>query len=162
MLYFAYGSNMSERRLARRVSSARKIATCELRGHKLAFHKISKIDGSAKCDIPSSESDTVIGVLFDIADEQIADLDRAEGLGFGYESISVDLVDPSGFSVRAMSYFATAIDASLKPYNWYKHHVLVGARENNLPESYIEFIESIESIKDPCTSRAESEMAIYR
>lgn len=164
MLYFAYGSNMSVKRLTDRVSSARKIVNCELKGHKLAFHKINKNDGSAKCDIPLSDSDlsTVFGVIFDVADEQISVLDRAEGLGNGYESKEVVLIEPSGALITAMTYYATSIDDSLKPYHWYKHHVLVGARENGLPESYVDFIESVESVDDPCPSRTEEQMAVYR
>jgi len=39
MLYFSYGSNMSERRLKDRVPSAKKICKAFLRKHDLRFHK---------------------------------------------------------------------------------------------------------------------------
>jgi hypothetical protein len=49
MQYFAYGSNMSLRRLRTRVPSAVKLGNATLFGHQLKFHKRSQ-DGSAKCD----------------------------------------------------------------------------------------------------------------
>ncbi len=48
MKYFAYGSNMSLARLKGRVPSAKRLGMFCLRNHQLAFHKISKKDGSAK------------------------------------------------------------------------------------------------------------------
>ena len=51
IVYFAYGSNMSQRRLQARVPSATFLGIGILLGHALAFHKISKKDGSGKCDI---------------------------------------------------------------------------------------------------------------
>ena len=59
-------------------------------------------------------------------------------------------------------YYATDIDPSLRPYHWYKRHVLIGARENNLPAEYIEHIEAIEAIDDPDKQRCSREIAIYR
>ena len=41
-LYFAYGSNMSERRLQKRVDSAKVVGTGGLKNHCLTFHKVSK------------------------------------------------------------------------------------------------------------------------
>jgi hypothetical protein len=46
-----------------------------------------------------------------------------------------------------------AIDASLKPYHWYKQLVLAGARYHQFPESYISYLEEVESINDPDNTR---------
>lgn len=164
MLYFAYGSNMSVKRITERVSSARKVCVGKLPGHELLFRKHSKIDGSAKCDIAQSEAMgvCVIGVVFDIAAEQIKILDRFEGLGNGYDSKTVDIFIAASEPVMAMAYYATSINSELKPYHWYKRHVLVGARENSLPQSYIRSIENIESVEDSDIERAELELAMYR
>ena len=50
MLYFAYGSNMSIRRLQSRDINPVKVNVARLYGHTLKFHKPSK-DGSGKCDV---------------------------------------------------------------------------------------------------------------
>ena len=158
--YFAFGSNMSSRRLKARVPSARVIGPGVLPGHRLAFHKVSK-DGSAKCDILPSGSDRVQGVLFEIDEAEKPLLDRAEGLGDGYEQKTVDVLLPSAVTERAFTYFATRVDAGLQPYSWYKRHVLEGAREARLPPAYIEMLEQFEAVEDPDREREARELAIY-
>ncbi|MCW4186629.1 MAG: gamma-glutamylcyclotransferase [Candidatus Thiodiazotropha lotti] len=162
MLYFAYGSNMSSRRLIKRVPSARFRFTATLEAHDLRFHKISR-DGSAKCDALETRDpeQRIIGVVFEIAQAEKAELDRHEGLGNGYEEKQVTLVTGSGDSISAFTYYATHIDSLLKPYSWYKHHVLSGAREHRFSTTYIDRIERIESIIDPNSERHALEMAIH-
>jgi len=84
-----------------------------------------------------------------------------EGLGKGYRDKLVSVIESNEESVNAVTYYATEIDSSLKPYHWYKEHVLRGAREHNLPTEYIEFIEAIESMPDPDKEKHEKELSIY-
>jgi hypothetical protein len=65
-------------------------------------------------------------------------LDRAEGVGKGYAEKDVLLTAQDGSLISAVTYIATKINESLKPYTWYVNHVLVGAREAQLPQDYIE------------------------
>ena len=162
MNYFAYGSNMSLARLQKRVPSAGKIGSCVLRGHVLRFHKQGK-DGSGKCDAFETRNidDYLIGVLFRIDSRQKARLDAIEGLGYGYEEKWVSVRHQSGAQYQAATYYATRIDGALKPYSWYKNHVLVGAREATLPEDYIGGIEAVEHIEDPDSMRDEIERAVH-
>lgn len=162
MLYFSYGSNMSVTRLKDRVPSAKFVSVATLYEHDLMFHKISK-DGSGKCDAykTNSENHRVIGVVFEIAESKKAELDRKEGLGYGYDEKVVELAAQSGDTIKATTYYAIKIDSGLKPYEWYTHHVLTGAKENGLPCEYVEKIESVESISDPKSERHEKEMVIY-
>ncbi len=164
MLYFAYGSNMSERRLRKRVSSAQKIGVATLPGHQLVFHKKSENDGSGKCDAyPTLESnDGVIGVLFELDRSEKLLLDGVEGIGVGYEQRIIGITLDNGSRYEAFAYFAICIDPSLKPYHWYKEHVLRGAVENSLPETYIKSIQCVESIADPNSKRTLHELSIYR
>jgi hypothetical protein len=162
MLYFSYGSNMSIARLLDRVPSAKPIVTATLPGHELRFHKKS-IDGSAKCDAfeTGDPNHKVLGVVFEIDRAEKPILDGKEGLGFGYEEKQVSLIQTCGQEICAYTYYATDIVTGLKPYQWYKHHVLTGARENRLPEFYVERIRDIESIADQNQARHQREMAIY-
>ncbi len=161
MLCFCYGSNMSRRRLQARVPSAQFIALAELPRHRLRFHKAA-LDGSAKCDAheTGNSDDGVIGVVYEIADDEKPDLDKHEALGRGYDQKQVELITRTG-NLQAWMYFATRIKDSLKPFHWYKEHVLIGARENGLPADYIAQIEAAESIEDPKSKRHKREMAIY-
>jgi len=163
VLCFAYGSNMSLTRLRARTPSARLVAVATLPAHRLGFHKVGQ-DGSGKCDAQATGNpdDRVSGVVFDIADMEKPALDQIEGLGAGYDEKVVQVVTTEGKALSPSMYFATHIDASRKPYFWYKEHVLIGARENNLPADCIEQIESIEAIDDPDQARHERELGIHR
>ena len=163
MYYFAYGSNMSYKRLLARVPSAVKLGNASLSGHRLRFHKQGR-DGSAKCDahhtgIPSHR---VLGVVFDIAPEEKPGLDRHEGLGQGYAIKAVRVSFEDGHRVEVYTYTATLIDTSLRPFHWYKEHVLKGAQENQLDAGYLRALREIESIADPDPARQARELAIYR
>lgn len=162
LLYFAYGSNMSSRRLAARISSARKLGVASLDHHALRFHKAGR-DGSAKCDAHATgdPSDEVIGVVYEISDADRLVLDGFEGRGKGYEvkTVSVSLAD--GRRVEAITYYATDVDAGLRPFHWYKTHVVNGAMEHGLPHAYLEAIHAEQAVDDPNHIRHAAEMAIY-
>lgn len=164
MRYFSYGSNMSINRLLGRISSASRVGAATLMKYELMFHKVGRKDGSAKCDARETgdPGHIVHGVVFEIAKADKTELDREEGLGHGYELKDVWVKMHNGSVVQAFMYYATNIDPGLKPFDWYKEHVLRGARENGLPEEYIRKIEAVESILDADDQRRQKELSIYR
>ena len=141
---------MSINRLRERVPSANVITIAKLSCHLLDFHKVS-IDGSGKCDAyeTGNPDDFLYGVVFEIDPSEKRKLDRAEGLGYGYEEKEVTVIDNNGKCILTTTYYATNIYKTLKPYHWYKNFVVHGAKENNLPKDYIEMLTLIESIDDP-------------
>lgn len=159
-LYFAYGSNMLSRRLRARTPSATAKGVGYLRGRRLTFDKVST-DGSGKCDIEPTphQTDRVYGVLFEIANNERAALDEAEGLGQGYREERVTVITSSG-NVDAVAYTATNKDAALRPYHWYKAYVVCGAKEHDLPTDYIAAIETVDSVDDADTGRCARERAV--
>lgn len=162
MKYFAYGSNMSLKRLTERIPSAKRLEMVTLKNHKLRFNMSGK-DASGKCDAfeTHKSEDLVIGALFDIDEQEKTILDRAESLGTGYNEKMVLVHSNSGEIFEALIYCAIKIDASLKPYSWYINHVIVGAKETKLPEQYIAVIESVECIEDLNKNREAKERAMY-
>ena len=161
MLCFSYGSNMSSARLRDRVPSARFVAVAILPAYRLRFHKVSS-DGSGKCDAleTGNYNDRVFGVVYELADDEKLSLDSMEGLRFGYDEKVVEVITEQG-KLNILMYFATRVNSSLKPYCWYKEHVLIGAREHGLPPEYIAQIEAIAAVEDPDVTRGERELAIY-
>lgn len=162
MNYFAYGSNMSAPRLQQRVPSARVLGVAVLRDHRLEFHKAGR-DGSAKCDAAWSgkDSDAVHGVLYKMDPGHKSRLDKAEGLGNGYAQKTVRVQMTGGGKHSALTYYATHIDVTLRPYSWYLEHVVRGAREHHLPDNYSAAIVRVEAIDDPDAERHRMELAIY-
>ena len=162
MNYFAYGSNMSLARLRHRISTAELLGAARLDGHQLRFHKRG-MDGSGKCDAfhTGHGGHTVHGVLFRIDAAGKAALDEFEGLGAGYDEKQVS-VSLGSSRIEAVTYFATLIDAAFKPFDWYLEHVLVGAREAQLPVPYVAQLEQVEIQIDPDRERYAREVDIHR
>ena len=165
VVYFAYGSNMSTARLRERMPGCKALGTATLPGHALHFHKRSA-DKSGKCNAFASGNDSgVIGVLFSFDPAERAQLDKAEGVGNGYEHAMVTVINDKGRRRQVLTYLASPdyIDDSLKPYSWYKDFVLAGGTEHSLPPEYIaEYIQSVEPIEDPDKTRDEKQRAMLR
>ncbi|WP_235272578.1 MULTISPECIES: gamma-glutamylcyclotransferase [Halomonadaceae] len=49
----------------------------------------------------------------------------------------------------------------MRPYMWYKHHVVAGAREHGLPAAYVRALESIEARTDPDNERHARELVLH-
>lgn len=157
-LTFAYGSNMLAARLRERCPSARAIGIAELPGHELRWHKRSN-QKSGKCDIVASDSASVFGVLYEIKAQEKGALDRAEGLGAGYEEIEIEVLCGSE-RVNAKAYRATNTDPALRPFTWYRALVIAGAKEHGLPASYIAGLESVPADQDADRARHDTNMAL--
>lgn len=163
MKYFAYGSNMSLPRLNARVPSAELMGVFTLVEHTLRFHKVSKKDGSGKCDalFTGNPDDYVIGALFEISNDEKSLLDKAEGRGYGYEEKWITVSDTQGNIHEAFTYYATNTDPSLLPYSWYLHHVVSGAKVLGVPCAYLDALLATNSREDPNRERDASERAMY-
>lgn len=153
---------MSLNRLKSRTPSAHRLGVFELPGHKLKFHKIGK-DGSAKCNafFTGIDGDIVEGVVFEIEPCEIVALDRAEGLGRGYDKLNVIVTNKQGVKLEVFLYFATNMDDTLFPFSWYKQHVIEGAKGAGLSDNYISEIMDIRTIHDQDSSRESRELKIY-
>ncbi len=161
-VYFAYGSNMLTRRLRERTPSAKPLGIGQIIEHQLIFHKIGR-DGSAKCDIHKTgrASDIVWGVLFEISTNERHLLDLAEGRGCGYE-YKIVRVKSNKSVIEAGAYYATHIDASLQPFDWYLNFVLQGAKEHGLPNSYLKSLKSWSMVIDLDLKRRQRNLSLLK
>ena len=157
---FAYGSNMLIRRVQERVPSARPIGVAALAGHELRWHKVGR-DGSGKCDIVQTATAyaAVYGVVYEMRCMEKSALDKAEGLGIGYDEKQIVLETAVG-KVQAWVYYATQIEPSAMPYTWYKALVVAGAKQHLLPRAYIDKLELVIAKSDPDADRAKTHWAI--
>jgi gamma-glutamylcyclotransferase len=153
MLYFAYGSNMDWNQMRDRCPSARFISVARAEGYRLAFTRFSTNRRCGVADIVVSPDDDVCGVVFEIPDDEIGELDKSEGYRVGrdreknsYERRQLDVIcqgkDRSPIAV--LTYFVVKRSTStLKASVEYKSQILDGARLWRLPEAYIEKLERI-------------------
>jgi len=159
--YFAYGSNMFSRRLRMRTPSALVISIGFVEGYRLSFDKPSRRDGSGKCNIrpTNSPADRVYGVLFSILRDEEPALDKAEGLGKGYEKSQFKVTTSDG-PCFAAAYVGEEANPLLLPYDWYKEFVVRGAIEHKLPASYVRRLQIIEVVTDLKDERRRENEAI--
>lgn len=177
LYYLAYGSNLHPQRLLQRVPSAEVIGTVEMTGCTLSFSKRSKY-GSGKCTIrlPDSPAETdapvalrarshtaepcMYGVLYRFHPSHKRALERAEGTD-GYQELLVSCtVDNQPYQAFVYIARASHLDASLKPYRWYKDFVVEGARYHRFPAEYLAWLQAVEAIPDTDPARAANEEAL--
>ena len=148
---------MFSKRLIKRVPSAKQIGIGKISGYMLTFSKVST-DKSGKATLLKTNNikDIVWGTISTILKEEKHLLSSVE---IGYQEQYVKLLSETNEDVIALAYIAdeSTLDGSLLPYDWYKACILLGAKENNLPQEYVKYIESISSIVDIDPKRAERE-----
>ncbi len=160
MLYFAYGSNVWQRRIEERLGTCRRVGTAWMDEHLLRFHK-DGCDGSGKCNIePTGGAEhRIYGVVFEISEQQKRRLDLFEGPDYStYEILAQsDVGQLEALAYRAL---ARAINPAAAPFTWYKALVLKGALEAGFPEHYVERIRAVEAVPDPDGRRHELHFAL--
>lgn len=142
--YFAYGSNMNLERMRERgvnyISRKRGI----LRGWRLAFNKIAGNNSNGGyANIVKDESAMVEGVLYEIDERGIKNLDIYEGCPEHYDRQLLPIQTEEG-PVEAFVYIANPdkIKEGLKPKKEYLHHLIKGSYI--LSEGYRRKLASIE------------------
>jgi hypothetical protein len=127
------------------------VATAVLADHALRFHKRGR-DGSAKCDVLPEPGARVHGVVYRVDAADRPALDRSEG---GYDRVDVVLQLAAG-TCRAFTYRARPafVDPGLRPYDWYRDVVCLGARHQGLPPDYVAMLEAVPAQPDPDAARA--------
>ena len=143
-------------RMLARLPAAKVVGVASLPGFKLCFHKVGQ-DASAKCDIVTSPipSDCVHGVVYEIFAEDKPLLDAFEGVGNGYETMTVQpFLHRSQRHVETLTYYATHLDPGLLPFDWYRALVLAGAIEQGLPHSYCSHLTKVPARQDPVYLRS--------
>lgn len=144
ILYFAYGSNIKTDRLQGRISSARVMGRGRLVNKRLTCSKKSK-DGSGKANLEDGPREEVWGVLYEIDPSELKLLDKIEG---DYRRVTMKINTDEEKVVEAEVYTSTELTSEVIPYDWYKELLICGARDHQLPENNIEFLERLPSKQD--------------
>ena len=143
--YFAYGSNMLPARLVGRCPSAKFVGLGVARARRLEFSKASN-DGSGKSTLVAAPDSAVPGVIFEIELSERQLLDQHEGVGFGYRRDDAFAVE--GSPSLTSSYLGTALDETLRPYDWYLATVIAGAEHHGLDAEHIAALRRILFLDD--------------
>ena len=133
-----------------RCKSAKFISVASLKEYQIAFTRESTSRGCAVADVVKKKGSEVWGVIYEISEEDIGNLDKCEGYiplqekksnCYNRETIEVfencDLSKPKKVSI----YIAVKEENPGLPNKQYLDHILRGARHFGLPTDYIQRLE---------------------
>jgi gamma-glutamylcyclotransferase (GGCT)/AIG2-like uncharacterized protein YtfP len=146
VLYFAYGSNLCKKQMEKRLGRVPPARRACLAGYRIAFNKRGRHQGEVYANIVQQDGSHVWGVVYHLQPDELAKLDRCEGVGQGdYRRDTVDVVTEAGDTVHAETYFAGEqwLCPEARPSKEYAHKILSGAREHGLPKEYLRSLERL-------------------
>lgn len=148
--YFAYGSNMNPGVLrGRRGVAFDRALPARLEGWRLVFDKPPLIDiGESFANLIADRTAAAYGVLFEVADDDLAHIDLTEGVLIGnYRRIEVAAValaaNDGGAVVPAQTLVSDRRDPALRPSDRYMDLVIAGALTHGLPAEHVDFLRSV-------------------
>jgi hypothetical protein len=142
-----------------RVPSLEFRCVAELRAYRLVFNKTST-DRSGKANIVvGTDEDKTLGIVFSVAKEDERRLRDCEA---GYDPQSMTVYDVATGDTREVSVFiarATKTQAGLRPYTWYRRHIVCGGRHWGLDAKYLLEIGSTQADEDLDPNRTACELS---
>ena len=145
--YFAYGSNLDSAQMVKRCPNAIVKTAGFINNYKLDFTIYSPKRNCGCADIVANTGDKVWGVIYELTEEDLASLDRAENHPISYHRISVNIVDESGTNIPCETYEVVNKSVEfLPPSRDYLNQIINGAKKYQLPLDYIEKLQVIDTL----------------
>ncbi|KAI4466847.1 hypothetical protein MML48_2g00006941 [Holotrichia oblita] len=152
--YFAYGSNLLAKRLRLNNPSAIRNGIGKLEDYEIDFASFSPRWRGAIATITRKKGKVIWGSIWELDDDDMKTLDEQEGVAKGvYFGMDVDVITQDGNRKRCRLYklnhkvqVVTNIEdlpEERRPSPAYLKVILLGAKESNLPEDYVEFLRKI-------------------
>ena len=127
---------MHTERMRARVPGAVSRGRARLTGRRLVFNKRGR-DGSAKANLMADPGGVVWGVVWEIEQPALAELDAHEA---GYRRVCGSAETDDGGCLEVEIYVSTRLARDRRPFDWYLEHVLRGARGHGLPDAYVSWL----------------------
>ncbi len=145
--YFAYGSNLDESQLHRRCPSAILVTVGSLPDFRLAFTVRSAGWSAGAADVVESPGDRVWGLVFELTDEDLEQLDRFEGHPDQYQRFIARIEVPQGM-LDAWVYTAARKEPFVAPSRRYVGIIREAALRHGFPDAYVRMLEGV-PVVDP-------------
>ena len=132
--YFAFGSNMSAKRMHQRLGLSPSRSGAILHNYEMVFNKHSNDGG--KANIMFSHGNLVEGILYFLNEEDLLTLDKFEGVASKqYKRYDIEVQDSNKKSIAAVTYKALNTGQISAPTDEYLNYILEG-KEFLSPEYY--------------------------
>ena len=154
MLYFAYGSNMDWSQMKERCPCAKFVYRAKLRSHRLAFTLRSCRRRCGVADILRDETKDVWGVVYELLESELENLDKDEDFDPGRPDGQNDYSRENCYVWRERDVKQLLLVSIYRghpqpnpplPNCDYKNLIVAGARHWQLPTDYIQELESIQT-----------------
>ena len=129
MHYFAYGLSLNRQQMAQCCPNSRPRFSAELPNYKLIFSGWSRQWRGGCADIKHSRGDKVMGGLYEVAETDLARLDRAEGCPGSYSRLKITVYRDTGEPMEAFAYIRIRQADEAKPSAEYLKIIQQGYRE---------------------------------
>ncbi|HYI15936.1 MAG TPA: gamma-glutamylcyclotransferase [Thermomicrobiales bacterium] len=143
MPYFAYCTLLEEAEMQRFVPTTRRGAIGQISRQRVVFERHGPELETGGCNLSPAEGQTVYGVLYDLTDDEFAQLDGISGIDRGlYERFAVEVMTDAG-EVAAETYVIPNPGGPFKPTAAYVRPILAGARDLGLPAVYVAALDAL-------------------
>lgn len=146
-IYFAYGSNLCRRQMAKRCPGATMMEMAELEGYRLCFPRRSMDWGGGVAGIEPAEEGRVEGGLWRVESHHLVALDEYEGVAEGHYRRRLMPVAGATERVIAWTYFAVPErESPYLPSPAYRSALVRGAVDFGLSWPYRRHLEGLSTI----------------
>jgi len=139
--YFAYGSNMLIDQMKNRASIFKPLGVALAKDYKLTFGIPGTIFSGAVANIKQQKGCHVYGVLYEVDALTLGKMDFFEGVQQGeYKKKKIKVIkDDTSEAIDSWVYYSDSNSTLIeRPSKIYLTRMIQGAKENRLPEAYIE------------------------
>lgn len=149
MYYFAYGSNLSTKFIRDYTPSATFVMKADLPNYKVEFRHYSSNLGGGISSIVETPGAMVKGVIYDVAESELEELDILENVPEGiYRRDTYLVLGEDGHWHRADLYRVSNPTGPYAPSKEYVEFMIEGASEHGLDADYVENLIAIRGTLD--------------
>lgn len=139
MYYFAYGSNLSSDYIRDYTPGATFVMKADLPNYKVEFRHYSENLGGGISSIVETPGSLVKGVIYEIQESELEELDALESVPEGiYRRDTYFVMGEDGQWHRADLYRVSTPTGPYSPSTSYVDYMIEGAREHGLDAEYVE------------------------
>ncbi|TMS35291.1 hypothetical protein L596_002724 [Steinernema carpocapsae] len=140
--YFAFGSNLLDERIKVQIKGAEFESTGFLDGYRLEFYDEGRRWRGAVASITEDPNSHVWGCVWRVPNSFAAELDKQES-GYHRLNVTVKMSSDNSTVVCRTYQYSNPERQPRPPSPHYKHVIVSGAVEHELPEHYVEMLRKI-------------------